>query len=144
MTLKVQVAATGPLASRRTVVCAMLSAAGGLAIGIGPWKAAAAAGKRGVPKQFLQSSESFLPNEHSAFLTIDLDGSVTVRVPHNELGRGISTSLAMVVAEELECEWARVRCEYASANRNLREKGIYRSMATIGSKGLRDLLLMAA
>ena len=140
MNLKAQSAASGPLLSRRTVVYAMLSATGGLAIGVGPWKTAAAAAKQAASKSFLQSSESVLPSELSAFLVIDPDGSVTVRVPHNELGQGISTSLAMVVAEELECDWARVKCEYASANRNLREKGIYRSMATIGSKGLRDSL----
>ena len=43
----------------------------------------------------------------------------------------------MIVAEELHCDWAKVKCEYASATRNLREKGVYHSMTTVGSQGVR-------
>ena len=43
----------------------------------------------------------------------------------------------MIVAEELHCDWAKVKCEYASATRNLREKSVYHSMTTVGSSGVR-------
>lgn len=52
----------------------------------------------------------FAPN---AFLRIGADESVTVVVGKSEMGQGVYTSLPMLVAEELECDWARVRVEAA-------------------------------
>jgi isoquinoline 1-oxidoreductase beta subunit len=49
---------------------------------------------------------SFQPN---AWLTIDPEGWVTVTVDRSEVGQGVHTALAMVVADELEADWARVR-----------------------------------
>jgi isoquinoline 1-oxidoreductase beta subunit len=43
----------------------------------------------------------------------------------------------MLVAEELECDWTKVRAEYASANRSLRENRVYQRMATGGSGAVR-------
>ncbi len=51
----------------------------------------------------------------NAFLRIDADDSVTVVLAHSEMGQGIWTGLAMLIAEELECDWAKVRCEHAPA-----------------------------
>ncbi len=51
----------------------------------------------------------------NAFLRIGKDGSVTVMVKHLEFGQGVMTSLPMLVAEELECDWSRVRSELAPA-----------------------------
>ena len=43
----------------------------------------------------------------------------------------------MIVAEELECDWSKVKIEYASANRNLRENNVYGDMVTGGSRAVR-------
>jgi isoquinoline 1-oxidoreductase beta subunit len=43
----------------------------------------------------------------------------------------------MIVAEELECDWSKVRAEFASANRNFREDGVYKRMGTGGSSSVR-------
>jgi isoquinoline 1-oxidoreductase beta subunit len=51
----------------------------------------------------------------NAFLRIGSDDSVTILLAHSEMGQGIWTGLAMLVAEELECDWAKVRCEHAPA-----------------------------
>lgn len=51
----------------------------------------------------------------NAFLRIGKDGSVTVQVKHLEFGQGVMTSLPMLVAEELGCDWASVRSELAPA-----------------------------
>jgi isoquinoline 1-oxidoreductase subunit beta len=55
------------------------------------------------------------PVAPNAFLRIAKDGSVTVLVKHLEFGQGVTTSLPMLVAEELECDWSRVRAELAPA-----------------------------
>jgi len=51
----------------------------------------------------------------NAFVRIGRDGSVTVMVKHLEFGQGVTTSLPMILAEELECDWTRVRAELAPA-----------------------------
>jgi len=51
----------------------------------------------------------------NAFLRIGTDDSVTVMIAHSEMGQGIWTGLAMMIAEELECDWSKVRSEHAPA-----------------------------
>jgi isoquinoline 1-oxidoreductase beta subunit len=52
----------------------------------------------------------FAPN---AFIRVDREGIVTLVIPQVELGQGTYTSLSMIVAEELDAEWSRVRVEAA-------------------------------
>jgi isoquinoline 1-oxidoreductase beta subunit len=56
------------------------------------------------------------PPQPNAFLKIGTDDSVTVMIAHSEMGQGIWTGLAMLIAEELECDWSKVRSEHAPAN----------------------------
>jgi len=53
------------------------------------------------------------PPPANAFLRIAPDDTVTVVLAHSEMGQGIWTSLAMLIAEELDCDWAKVRSEHA-------------------------------
>ncbi|HTK33695.1 MAG TPA: xanthine dehydrogenase family protein molybdopterin-binding subunit [Caulobacteraceae bacterium] len=125
--------------NRRTVVFAGVSAAGGLAIGMPLAANAAIAGFQKITLADGQNQHG----EMTAWLVIDPDNSVTIRIPHQEMGQGTSTALAMLVAEELECDWAKVRIEYASANRNRREGGkLYGGMQTVGSQGVRTSVAM--
>lgn len=55
------------------------------------------------------------PIPPNAFLRIGKDGTCTVMVKHLEFGQGVTTSLPMIVAEELECDWSKVRAELAPA-----------------------------
>jgi isoquinoline 1-oxidoreductase subunit beta len=75
--------------------------------------------------------------EVNAWLTIGSDDTVTIRVAQSEMGEGVFTSMPMLVAEELACDWQKVRAEYASANRSLRENRVYQRMATGGSGAVR-------
>src|SRR5690242_3874084 len=60
--------------------------------------------------------------EINAWLTIAPDDTVTIRIGQTELGTGVFTCNSMIVAEELQCDWKKVRAEYASANRDFKEK----------------------
>jgi isoquinoline 1-oxidoreductase subunit beta len=60
--------------------------------------------------------------EINAWLTIAPDDTVTIRVAQTEMGTGVLTSCPMMVAEELQCDWSKVRAEYASPRRSVVEK----------------------
>src|SRR5712691_9780585 len=60
--------------------------------------------------------------EINAWLTIAPDDTVTIRVAQTEMGTGVFTSCPMMVAEELQCDWSKVRAEYASPRRNAVER----------------------
>ena len=60
--------------------------------------------------------------EINAWLTIAPDDIVTIRVAQTEMGTGVFTSNPMMVAEELQCDWSKVRAEYCSPQRNVVEK----------------------
>jgi isoquinoline 1-oxidoreductase subunit beta len=66
------------------------------------------------------------------FLGIDTDGSVIIVAHRSEMGTGIRTSLPMVVADELDVDWARVRVVQAIGDQK------YGSQNTDGSCSIRD------
>jgi isoquinoline 1-oxidoreductase subunit beta len=51
----------------------------------------------------------------NAFLRIGPDGVVTVQLAHSEMGQSIWTTLPMLLAEELDCDWSKVKVETAPA-----------------------------
>jgi isoquinoline 1-oxidoreductase subunit beta len=51
----------------------------------------------------------------NAFLRIGSDGTVTVLISHSEMGQGIWTTMAMLIAEELGCDFSKMRVEHAPA-----------------------------
>ncbi len=51
----------------------------------------------------------------NAFLRIAPDDSVTVQIAHSEMGQGIWTTLPMLIAEELDADWSRMKVEHAPA-----------------------------
>jgi isoquinoline 1-oxidoreductase beta subunit len=67
-------------------------------------------------------SDESAKDEINAWIVIAPDDTVTIRIAQTELGQGVWTSNAMMVCEELQCDWSKVRPQYASANRDAREK----------------------
>src|SRR5213594_5225297 len=55
------------------------------------------------------AAAAFEPN---AALTITPDGIITVHITKAEMGQGVGTALAQIVAEELEADWKDVRIDY--------------------------------
>jgi isoquinoline 1-oxidoreductase beta subunit len=116
-------AAGGPLASveldRRQFLIGAAALGGGLAVGILPLEGAQAALGRDNPGQ--QSSGA----EFTGVVSIAPDNTVTIRTVKCEIGNGVHTGMAMIVTEELQCDWSLVRGEYMPPNRNLRENNLY-------------------
>ena len=76
-------------------------------------------------------------SEVNAWIVIDPDDTVIIRVAKSEMGEGILTSMPMIIAEELACDWSKVKAEYASANRGLRQGNVYQRFGTGGSSAVR-------
>ena len=75
--------------------------------------------------------------EVNAWIVIHPDDRVVIRIARSEMGQGTFTALAQLVAEELDCDWAKVSAEFASPNENIRRNHVWGSMATGGSRGVR-------
>ena len=51
----------------------------------------------------------------NAFVHVSPEDTVTILISKSEMGQGVITSLSMLAAEELECDWKRIRFEFAPA-----------------------------
>jgi len=75
--------------------------------------------------------------EITVWIVIAPDDRVTVRIARSEMGQGVSTALPMLVAEELSCDWHKVRAEFVSPQANLRRRRAWGDMSTGGSRSVR-------
>jgi len=123
-----------PTLNRRHFIVTLASAAGGLALGIGSLPLGAEAA---VVAAHPWDDKPSLPNEIDAWIAIDPDDSILIRYQRAEMGQGSMTAVPMMLAEELQCDWSKVRIEYASANRNIREHKIYGDMFSNGSRSIK-------
>jgi isoquinoline 1-oxidoreductase beta subunit len=121
--------------SRRDFIFTAASAAGGLVLGIGAAPSSARAAS--ISEQPWNDNE-YAPHEIDAWIAIDPDDSILIRYQRSEMGQGSMTALPMMITEELQCDWSKVRIEYASSNRNLRENRVYGNMYSHGSFSVRE------
>src|SRR5262249_5756887 len=91
--------------SRRDFLKSTAGAGAGLTITFAlPWPAG--------PGQ-AHAASAYEPN---ASLTITPDGLVTVHIFKAEMGQGVGTALAQIVAEELEADWKDIRIDYPTSD----------------------------
>lgn len=110
--------------SRRDFLKVSAAVGGGLALEFSfPWLARAAAVRA---------------TEVNAWIVIHADDRVVIRIARSEMGQGTFTALAQLVAEELDCDWAKVSAEFASPNEHIRRNRVWGSMSTGGSMGVRS------
>jgi isoquinoline 1-oxidoreductase subunit beta len=121
--------------NRRDFILTAVSVAGGLMIGIGAARGRADAAA--ISAQPWNHNE-YAPHEIDAWIAIDPDDSILIRYQRSEMGQGSMTALPMMITEELQCDWSKVRIEYASANRSVREKRVYGDMFSHGSMSVRQ------
>jgi isoquinoline 1-oxidoreductase beta subunit len=77
------------------------------------------------------------PPEVNAWVVIQPDDTVIIRIARSEMGQGTLTGLAQMVAEELECDWSRVTTEYPTPGESLARDRVWGSFSTGGSQGIR-------
>lgn len=117
--------------SRRTFLVSTAAAGGTLSLGFHiPFA---------TPAQAAADLAPYSTNgaEVTAWLLIQPDDTVIIRVARSEMGQGAMTALPMLVAEELECDWSKVKAEYAPPSENLKRGRAWGDMSTGGSRGVR-------
>ncbi|MEI7968880.1 MAG: molybdopterin cofactor-binding domain-containing protein [Betaproteobacteria bacterium] len=93
---------------RRRLLVATGIVGGALAIGV--WRILRPRDRLAVPSELVPAGDEGIL---TAWLRIAGDGTITVQIPRQEMGQGITTALSMLVAEELDADFARVRFEQA-------------------------------
>src|SRR3984957_3440101 len=86
--------------NRRNFLQVTSGAAGGLMIGFY------------LPERGAAQTGAAAPSKLNAFVRIGADDSVTLMIHKSEMGQGTVTSLSMLLAEELECNWSKIRTEF--------------------------------
>ncbi|MGL4442461.1 MAG: molybdopterin cofactor-binding domain-containing protein, partial [Alsobacter sp.] len=85
-----------------------------------------------------EAQAALTPDEINAWVVVKPDDTVVVRVGRVEMGQGTLTGLAQLVADELDCDWAKVTTEYPTPGENVARNRIWGNFGTAGSRGIRD------
>jgi isoquinoline 1-oxidoreductase beta subunit len=115
-----------PRINRRAFVVGSAAVGAGLALGLKvPMGAGVVRAQDGSP-------------EVTAWVVIRPDETVVIRIARSEMGQGTLTGLAQMVAEELECDWSKVKTEYPTPGQSVKRKRAWGDFSTGGSRGIRD------
>ncbi|HEX7517563.1 MAG TPA: molybdopterin cofactor-binding domain-containing protein [Chthoniobacterales bacterium] len=96
-----------------------------------------------------EAAGQFKPN---GWVRVDADGTVTLTIGKSEMGQGVRTSLAMILADELEADWSRIKLVQASPGPDFKRLGTGGSFSLAGSwktlrqagAAAREMLITAA
>ena len=101
--------------TRRDFLRITACAGGALMIGF-EWKAA-------------ENEKPFRPN---AWILVEPDGTIVLTVGKTEMGQGVRTALPMILAEELEAEWSKIRIVQAAPSPDFKRLGTGGSFSIAG------------
>jgi isoquinoline 1-oxidoreductase beta subunit len=104
--------------SRRQFLGASSAIAGSLVVGFH------------VPFARVASAQGAARPEINAWVVVQPDDIVVIRIARSEMGQGTLTGLAQLVAEELDCDWAKVRTEYPTPGENLVRNRVWGNYST--------------
>src|SRR5262245_38890494 len=113
--------------SRRTFLKTATAAGGGFMIGAYlPIRGAAV----------LTAAGSFEPN---VWIKVNADDSVRIMLTMLEMGQGVMTSMPMLVAEELDFDWSKIKIEWAGADPKYGNPNFGGQQLTAGSNSVRGM-----
>jgi isoquinoline 1-oxidoreductase beta subunit len=113
--------------SRRNFLKVSITAGGGLAIGFY---------FPGLVRQASAQARAFAPN---IWVRISPDDTVTIMISALEMGQGVMTGLPMVLAEELDADWSKVKLEWVGADKRYGNPAMRGAQATTASQSVRGL-----
>jgi isoquinoline 1-oxidoreductase beta subunit len=113
--------------SRRNFLRVSITAGGGLAIGFY---------FPGFVQKAAAQARAFAPN---IWVRITPDDAVTIMVSALEMGQGVMTGLPMVLAEELDADWSKVKLEWVGADKRYGNPAMRGAQATTASQSVRGL-----
>jgi isoquinoline 1-oxidoreductase beta subunit len=111
-----------PKIDRRSFVICTAAAGAGLALGF----------------DLTPSEAADATPEVNAWVVINPDDSVVIRIAKSEMGQGTLTGLAQLTAEELGCDWSKVSTEFPTPGQNVARKRVWGDYFTAGSQGIRS------
>ena len=111
--------------SRRSLLKGSAAAAGAFSFGFA------------IPLSEEAQAQGAVP-EINAWVVVHPDDKVVIRIARSEMGQGTLTGLAQLVAEELDCDWAKVTTEYPTPGQNLARNRVWGNFSTGGSRGVRE------
>ncbi len=114
-----------PNLSRRHFIISRVVAGGGLALGMSSGAGAT------------EAQTAAADSEVNVWVVVKPDDTCVIRIARSEMGQGTLTGLAQLVAEELECDWSKVKTESITAGQNNSRKRAWGDMSTGGSRGIR-------
>ena len=115
-----------PDLARRQFLVNSAIAGGGLALGL-PFSATDTAAQGAATDA----------TEVNVWVVVKPDDTCVIRIARSEMGQGTLTGLAQLVAEELECDWKKVKTEQPTPGQNHARKRAWGDMSTGGSRGIR-------
>ena len=112
--------------NRRSFVVGTAAVSGGLALGFD------------LPFGPKPAQAEVCGPEVNAWVVVQPDETVIIRIARSEMGQGTLTGLAQLAAEELECDWSKVKYEFPTPGQNVARKRVWGDFFTAGSRGIRE------
>ena len=119
---------TTSILNRRSFLQVSAAAGGGLLVGtyLHPW----------TDGETLEAAGSFEPN---VWIKVNADDTVRIMLTMLEMGQGVMTSMPMLVAEELDFDWTKIKTEWAGADPRYGNPNFGGQQLTAGSNSVRGM-----